>query len=60
MHEACNTEKIIAANMNDIMIDRKQELWFEGKDFELSYRRKTCAGGPSNQDWDRRGKYSGT
>jgi len=29
--EACKTEKISRANMNDIMIDIEWELWFEGE-----------------------------
>jgi hypothetical protein len=36
MHEACNMQKISTANMNEIMIDRERELWFEGEDFAVS------------------------
>jgi hypothetical protein len=35
-HEACNTEKISTANMNEIMIDRERELWFEGEKLAVS------------------------
>jgi hypothetical protein len=47
MHEACNSGKVSTGNMNDIMIDRERELWFESEDFVE--RSKKCTGGPSNQ-----------
>jgi hypothetical protein len=36
IYEFCDTGKIIAANMNDIMIDRERELWFEGEKLAVS------------------------
>jgi hypothetical protein len=36
IYEACKTGKTSTANMNDIMIDRERELWFEGEEFVVS------------------------
>jgi len=36
IYEFFDTEKIIAATMNDIMIDREWELWFEGEKLAVS------------------------